>query len=236
MKRIVIISLLALAAGCSNWPEKLERVSQGIDSLSPPLQAHTLDLNVEPDGLAVAGQVASESDKARVLEIARNSVDGENVIDKLQVVPPAEPKVYKREMTQQEQAILKKIASTIPMGGYNLMLVTKDDALHIEGSVANQVTKNQITKLAKDAAPGIVIKNDLKEFTPLPDTMVLAKVKETLKNQMPEIFSKLDITCDRGVVTFTGNVAEHQEIDRALATTIMIDGVKDVRSKVVING
>ncbi len=67
------------------------------------------------------------------------------------------------------------------------------------------------------------------------DATITTRVKTSLLNDPTVGGLRIDVDTNQGLVTLSGNVKSQAEADQAIALARRIDGVKDVKSTLVVN-
>jgi hyperosmotically inducible periplasmic protein len=129
-----------------------------------------------------------------------------------------------------ERAIATEPALKRP---YDIKVNVSGGRLTLNGTVASAVDIERLDRIARGIEGVKEVDNRLQAPAPLSDEQLRAKILEALAREPEMDTSGVEISVKDGVAYFTGSVPNHRKIDRILATAVMVDGVKDIRSSVV---
>lgn len=69
------------------------------------------------------------------------------------------------------------------------------------------------------------------------DSQIKEKLEQAFRqSNLPLALDKIEVLVKNGNVTILGDLPRFQEVDKALSLALMIDGVRDVKSEITING
>ncbi|NMC62021.1 MAG: BON domain-containing protein, partial [SAR324 cluster bacterium] len=111
-----------------------------------------------------------------------------------------------------------------------------DDIITITGTASRD---NDIIRIEQELRkiPGVGnVINQLRLPPEMSDTYLEQEIRHELVNKNGINLDRISFSVRDGVATFSGHVGTHEEIDRILAQTLMIRGIKDVKSNVQIGG
>jgi osmotically-inducible protein OsmY len=127
------------------------------------------------------------------------------------------------------------IVREVPDTRYNIRIQNTSDYVLLDGEVDSQRSKERVVSAAGIAAAKR-IRDELRIRQAPADDQVAASVRSALKSEYPGLASRVTVEVREGVAYFTGDLSNHREVDELLATTLMIDGVRDVRSDITLRG
>jgi osmotically-inducible protein OsmY len=110
-----------------------------------------------------------------------------------------------------------------------------DDSILLEGDVDSEKTRQQIVSVASSTASKRV-SDELRIRPTLSDEQIAERVKMALARDYPSIAKKVQVEVKDGTARLAGDLRNHREIDELLSTTLMVEGVKDVKSDLTIAG
>ena len=103
----------------------------------------------------------------------------------------------------------------------------------ITGLVDFAEDEEALINAVKRANPWASVRSQIQVAKVLDDQQLYANILANLKEGGHNL-EGISLKVSNGVVTFEGKVSNHRVIDAILASTLMVDGVKDIKSKVVI--
>jgi len=116
------------------------------------------------------------------------------------------------------------------------VLVACDNQNSAEAAKNNQMKENisNVGLSGRDNEDQAVITKITTTGQPLDDGSITAKVKQVLLNESSLQFSKITLFTEKGVVTLSGSVDSQTKIDKAVDLSASVEGVRSVKSKLVI--
>lgn len=127
------------------------------------------------------------------------------------------------------------IVREVPDSRYNIRIQNTSDYVLLEGEVDSQRSRERIVSAAGTAAAKRV-RDELRIRQAPADDQIAAAVRAALKSEYPGLASRVTVEVREGVAYFSGDLSNHREVDELLATSLMIDGVRDVRSDITLRG
>lgn len=233
------LALVILPSACSmkTTAELPEKIKSEISRLNPPLKDYSLDVVARSQGVVeLAGYVASESDKARLIQVAKR-VEGVSTINEKVSVKSA-PQSNEATGSKFQGVILDKLENELVGAQYIVSIVEKGGDVVVQGSTDSLLTKARVLEVVKGVVgnQGRVV-DELKQTAAPSDRWIEEQVSSELQKRFPAWRGKISVaTVRNGVVTLTGTLGDHWDIDSVLAAVVMVPGVKDLRSEITING
>jgi hyperosmotically inducible protein len=116
------------------------------------------------------------------------------------------------------------------------VLVACDNQNSAQAAKNNQMKENisNVGLSGRDNEDQAVITKITTTGQPLDDGSITAKVKQVLLNESSLQFSKITLFTEKGVVTLSGSVDSQTKIDKAVDLSASVEGVRSVKSKLVI--
>jgi len=139
------------------------------------------------------------------------------------------------------------------LGRYEIDIDARHGVVTLSGQVASPAVKNTIGQIASNTKGVTNVVNDLQinpAFAPreprvegramyktIPtDGDISRRVESALQAESGISLRGLEISSRNGVVTLSGAQPSFRDIDRILSIALMVDGVKDVQSRMTIQG
>lgn len=210
------------------------------------------------DGVAhLSGTVDSDVERDLAVEIAKG-VDGiREVKDDIEVVPGAmagerrEPKFFR---TVEDATITARVKSRLlwnrNTNGLAIDVDTDNGVVTLKGRVASGAHRDLAVQLAKNTTGVKQVKDELKvvsspkeavEKNPLQrvetrasDTWITTKVKSVLLFSKDAENAEIEVSTSNQVVTLRGAVVSEDQKEKILKLVGDVVGVKEVRSKLVV--
>ena len=117
---------------------------------------------------------------------------------------------------------------------FHLSFTCAGDEITMTGTVARP---EDIPILEREVlhVPGVArVVNLLRTPPETSDAYLASTLRSTLEQEDGVDFSRITYTVKDGIVHFKGHVKRHEDIDKILSRTLMIEGVRDVKSAVTI--
>lgn len=237
MKKSILLFSLSLAVGCSSMTvssDLSERVSRAI-TREAKLEKHELDIQSWHNGVTIDGYVSSQSDKDQVERIARNVAGVENVDSRLEVrstLTNASVNGQDRELVAAVTSALQRYARA---SDHNIDVIAVNGRVKLEGQVGSERDRAEIVRLVRQVNGVQSIDDNLSLRAALPDSAIQESVHQALQHTEGIDMAGLKFDTRNGIVTVSGAVRNHRDIDRVLGVILMVKGVRDARSDVSIN-
>jgi osmotically-inducible protein OsmY len=187
--------------------------------------------------IVLSGTVGNAADRRRAEAAALGAhgvsrVDNQLQVAQLATAPGAVPETSASGVSQR---ILASVQDEVKNGWYQLNVGPAGDLIELSGFVDNEETRRRILDVVGRVSP-LPVKDRLALRPAKPDTEVELEVSRMLARDFPALAPKLSIDVDSGTVRLMGDVADHWDIDQVLASVVMLDGVRQIDSRVTING
>lgn len=118
---------------------------------------------------------------------------------------------------------------------YQLSISGNGTEVTLNGHTASDRDAALIERLARETPGVTAVRNNLSTEYSESNKAVEARVREVLATtNIPT--QNLLIDANNGTVTFRGSLASTREVDQVLANALMVDGVKDVHSELLVRG
>ncbi len=174
--------------------------------------------------VTLEGSVSSEEDKLAVEHLALSIEGVKKVKSRIQVNP-----VTRASITEcSSPNLIGKLS-----GKATLNLICTADTVEINGSIEYPWDESTIFELVQNSNPGKKVVSRLEVLKRLDDQTIYEEVKKALKENGHPL-DNITFEVRGRVVYFTGSTDNHRIIDAILATTLMVEGVKEVKSNVKI--
>ena len=146
---------VALAAvGCAQSDTGITTKVKSELATDDLVKARQINVDTKDRVVTLTGEVATEAEESRALEIARKTEGAANVIDQITIVPeravatpPAESSLTDAGITA---AVKTKLLADPDTPGLKLDVDTKDHVVTISGTVANEAQKNEVLQIARN--------------------------------------------------------------------------------------
>ena len=194
---------------------------------------YNLDLEVIAGVVTARGSVSSAVSKARVSEIAASLKGVSRVINEVEVI--ASSRGATTHGISSADLIVERTRRELTKENYSLKVALEGKDIVLKGTIDTLSGSQKIVQIAQSIAPGSLVRNQLivKEEV-LTDNELHGRVLKALALDPQIQVNDLTIRAENGVIHIAGSRPEHRSIDRILSTVIMVDGVKDIKSSVVI--
>lgn len=215
----------------ADWREVNNNVSEQIAMIQPPIGSHNIEIDNRGKGeVRLEGYVESEEARQRVQQAAERAQGVSRVDNHLAISSTAQPR-RNDEIARMEEAFRRDV----PHGRYNVSVVTDRDRVILRGTVDSQTTREQIVSSASSVAKRTV-SDQLVVQGARSDAEIQESLRRALENEYPRLMRDLQVSVQNGVATVEGKLSNHRQVDEVLASALNIEGVRDVRSEVTING
>lgn len=218
-------------AVAADWREVNNNVSEQIAMIQPPIGSHNIEIDNQGKGkVLLEGYVESEEARQRVQQAAERAQGVSRVENHLAISSTAEPR-RNDEIARMEQAFRRDV----PHGRYNVSVVTDPNRVILRGTVDSQATRERIVSSASSVAKRTV-SDQLVIQGARSDAEIQESLRRALENEYPRLMRELQISVQNGVATLEGKLSNHRQVDEVLASALNIEGVRDVKSEITING
>ncbi len=233
----VVIALLLVGAPFSRaaaaWQEITGSIKNEMATSQPPIGPH--DVNIEYEGRGVVrltGVVAGESERERVAAIAARTQGVKEVRNELTVAS-----VGVREGDAQDEVarVKRSLAQHVASGAYSVSIESAPEGIVLRGTADTAETKEEILRAARLATKRPIVQ-EIVEGGIVDDATIRAAIERLVESEYPRLLKDLDIAVANGVVTLKGNFPSRREIDKVLASILMVKGVRDIQSELTVGG
>jgi len=235
--RIIIATLVlfALPLSASADSERIRKEFFNRLRNEKEFGAYELDIDVRRGVLTARGTVASELARSRVGEIAETIAGVSTVDNRVQINGRAVTAVNAPPSGSLAEKILRRVESEIGKENFSLQVAERGQEVILTGTVDTTAGGQTIARIASDMATGRTVTNQLvvREQV-LTDSELVSRVLTALKQEPLIRTEDLKISASRGIVEIEGIRPNHREIDRILSVVVMVEGVRDVRSRLTI--
>lgn len=206
-------------------------VRDRIAMLQPPIGAHNIDIDSRGDGrVRLEGYVDTEESRERVERAAEGAKGVSHVENDLSVAAKgAAPR--NEEVARIEEAFHRDV----PHGRYNVAVHTQPKDITLRGVVDSEATKERLVASAGSVAKRPVIDQLVIEGA-RPDGEVEQSIRRVLEKEYPHLAKEVTVSVKNGVASLEGNVGSRREVDKLLSSVLMVDGVTDIQSNVMVHG
>lgn len=177
------------------------------------------------------------SERAVLLLVALIAVQGGSV-DNVSANPGAigEPRAGEpQRYSPVVDSILREIKQQARGAKYSVKVSDLGESILLEGEVDSERARNQIVTAASSVA-GKRVSDQLRIRPTLSDDQIAGRVKAALERDYPSVAKKVHVDVKDGVAHLSGDLSNHREVDELLSTTLMVEGVRDIKSDITITG
>jgi osmotically-inducible protein OsmY len=218
-------------AVAADWREVNNNVSEQIAMIQPPIGSHNIEIDNQGKGeVHLEGYVESEEARQRVQQAAERAQGVSRVENHLAISSTAQSR-RNDEIARMEEAFRRDV----PHGRYNVSVVTDPNRVILRGTVDSQATRERIVSSASSVAKRTV-SDQLVIQGARSDAEIQESLRRALESEYPRLMRELQVSVQNGVATVKGKLSNHRQVDEVLASALNIDGVRDVKSEITING
>lgn len=227
----IAISVGATETRADDWREVNENVRDQIAMLQPSMGTHTIEINNQGRGrIALEGYVESEEARRRV-EQAAQKAEGVTSVENRLKISEREELPRDSEVAQLQEAFRREV----PHGRYNIAVNTHPGKVVLHGTVDSMETKRKIVEVASSVSKRSV-QDELAVAPQKTDAEIQESIQQALTREYPHLVEALHISVKDGVATVEGNARSRVDVDKALAAVLNIEGVRDIESRVTVQG
>lgn len=240
---MLLIVVLAIA-GCMSTMWRGNAIRDRL-SETPGLAAHDISIDEREGGLIVlSGTVSSDRDRDVIERVARKTRGVREVRNDL-VVAPTSVIVREGSTLSSDNGARAIVSETIArlqsspeIRNYNLNVEVDGDTLILRGEVGNEWERAEAERIARNTRGINVVRNEITVLRPVSnrDYQISQDVREVLLRSRDIDLRDVNITTRDGVVTISGSQSSHRAIDRLIAITETVDGVRAVRNELSVAG
>lgn len=118
---------------------------------------------------------------------------------------------------------------------YNITIVNVPDFVILQGEVDSESHRQTIVTAAASATSKR-IRDELRIRPGQSDEQVASRLRDSVSREHPALASKVKIDVRDGIAYVSGDLHSYRQVDQLLATTLMVEGVRDVKSQVTVSG
>lgn len=118
---------------------------------------------------------------------------------------------------------------------YSVSFVSLSEGVLLQGLVDSSETSGTLERIVREVTGRQVI-NELKIRPRWQDHVVQQRLVETLELSHPDVHTRLDVQVADGVAHIWGDLPNRRKVDAILATTLMVEGVRDIKSHISVGG
>jgi osmotically-inducible protein OsmY len=144
---------------------------------------------------------------------------------------PREVQSYNRVV----DSVLREIRSKVSDAHYNITVTDLGDAVLLQGDVDSERARNEMVAAANVAASKRV-RDELRVRPGPSDGQIAERVRGALRQDYPQLADRVQVDVRNGVAYLSGDLRNHREVDELLATTLMVEGVRDINSDLTLGG
>jgi osmotically-inducible protein OsmY len=232
--RGLLLFLLATQApliASADWRAVTEEIHVGIDELKPPIGRHNVDIQYQRGGdITLSGYVQSEEVREKIERVARRSQGVRHVDNQLTVATASTS-----QSPSETQRIREAFNREVQGHTYDVEILSQADRLVLKGSVDSEPTRRQVISIAQ-AISKRRVDDQLALKMERSDHEVEESIRRALEKEYPTLMRKLEVSVQGGVASLRGDMPGYREVDKVLATVLMVDGVDDIESSVTVRG
>ena len=235
MRKLIALSLVVFFSACTVSHLDTRVVNEINQEIGKQAGLGPMNLTVDSSGgvVVLSGDVASEESRTRIERLAEGISGVETVHNKLRV-NTAIGGVGGNELVAAVQANIKSHKNEL--GRHNLLISSRGTQVILDGHVDTDDDARIISEAAANTPGVTAVTNNLAVKYSLSDDAIAERVRTTLA-ALPELpATKIQVSSNAGIVTLRGSLSNHREVDQSISNALMVPGVKDVRSELLING
>jgi osmotically-inducible protein OsmY len=215
----------------ADWREVTEEIHVGIDELQPPIGRHNVDIQYQRGGdITLSGYVQNEEVRERIERVARRSRGVRHVDNQLTVATASTS-----QSPSETQRIREAFNREVRGHTYDVEILSQADRLVLKGSVDSEPTRRHVISIAQ-AISKRRVDDQLALKMERSDHDVEESIRRALEKEYPTLMRSLEVSVRGGVASLRGDMPGYREVDKVLATVLMVDGVDDIESSVTVRG
>lgn len=195
--------------------------------------AYEIEIDASRGIVTLEGTVSSDEARQWVGEISEQQPGVQEVINKLEVKSAS---VASEANTQLARRVRDALIRAPVRDKYALRVRADEATVTISGEVKSESDRDTLEKTAR-LTPGVTeVVNELTVKENGNDAELARRVEAALMRDVPDLSQGVRVSVNNGVVTLSGEKRSHREIDHLLSIVLMVDGVRDIRSELVLHG
>lgn len=238
----ILIAILAMV-GCMATAWRGNAIRDRLAETSG-LGAHDISIDERAGGIIVlSGNVSSGRDRDTIEKVARKTrgvteVTNHLVVASSSVAVREGSRAFSDDEAQvRVSEIMERMRSSSEIRDYNLRVEVVGDTVTLRGEVGNEQERAAAERIALNTRGVNRVKNEiLLAHSTRGDVQISDDVRDVLLKTKDIDLRNVEITTRDGVVTFRGSQSSHRDIDHLLSAALMVDGVRDIRNELTVNG
>ena len=229
--QVLVLALVLLPCGVLAEPRtaEIERVDQLWNEVNglQGLGSHDIAIEVSRDSVELTGQVAREQDKQRIEEAISRVPWVETIDNEIEVAAQGR---------YAEDEVLTDIKSRIAaagLGNYSIALSRIGDEITVSGDVPSENAADRVLGIVKSNPEVKNVRSQLK-VKKQSEQQTLAQV-QSIFNEMG-ISDRVTARMSGGELVLDGNLADRDTVDMVLSKVLMVPGVDDISSNILVSG
>jgi osmotically-inducible protein OsmY len=235
--KMILLLVFLLCFGCLAFaqPALIEGIEEKLDERTD-IGEYDIEFDSRQGIVTVTGIVDSQNTRANLLQLIHSTEGVYSVEDRLMLAPSKLLELSKNPMQNRTaQSIKEKLQEHPQLKDYLLYVTFEDERAILTGHVENTQDKQFIEEVALGAAGVRAVSNHLSVRAPA-DEMLRTRLLDTFAASEEIDSDEIEIAVRDGTVILSGSLPNFRTIDRTLATTLMVQGVEKVESRLTING
>jgi len=229
----ILMVTAPLSEAIAAWQEITGSIKTEIGAAQPPLGPHDVKIEYLGRGtILLSGSVAGEAERERIGAIAARTKGVKEVRNELTV---ASAGAREGDARSEVERVKRSLAQHVASGSYSISIESAPEGVVLRGTADNAETKEEIIRAARIATKRPIIQ-EIMERGLVDDASIKTAIEELVRSEYPRLLRDLDIAVANGVVTLKGNFPSRREVDKVLASILMVKGVRDIESDVLIGG
>ncbi|MFN4894340.1 MAG: BON domain-containing protein [Pseudomonadota bacterium] len=143
----------------------------------------------------------------------------------------SEVQPYNRSVDQ----VLRGIKSKVRDAKYEVKVTDLDSFILLEGEVDSERSRSEVLAAAH-ASTSKRVRDELRVRPAPSDSQIADQVRGALRQDCPQLVDRVQVDVRGGVAYLSGDLRNHREVDELLATTLMVQGVIDIKSDITLAG
>lgn len=148
--------------------------------------------------------------------------------------------------------IQSSLENDATIGAYDMNIVCRQGKVILSGTVGSEQAREKVVDIAKNTEGVRSVTDWLAVWPMMPDdsmkarydyatitpgdSQIEADIVSALAADNKSLAEKISVSVNNGTATLSGNLRNFREVDQALSTTLMVNGVKSTSSQLTING
>lgn len=229
----IFLALGSPGGAFADWRAVTEGVREGVEQLQPPIGPHEIGIEYIAGGdIRLEGTVSDESSRRRVEEVAAKTAGVHGVDNRLVIATSG---VAAESASGEVSRINEAIRKEAKGHWYTVSISERGDDIVVHGKTDSVETQKDIIRAASSVSKRRII-DEMSIREGLTDSEITASIKRTLDREYPTLVKGIDVHVKDGVAHLSGNLPSRNDVDKTLATVLMVDGVRDVQSSVKAGG